>query len=252
MEPPAKPLAKLAPKAVKPRAKPSTKSAAKPGVQVAAKPAAGEPIPVAHVEHVQLSRVKILPPEKVAHRARLSVKLNMYPNRQFLAHFVVHMPLYLHVLFCVVCPLHSNGGGGAREPSLGVCSLVGARIPLRTGIAYARGRWGTKVQISKGVARLCLCLWLLTCAPLPPPAHAPKFSGATVRFACHDPMPWVCGMLLFREKGVEAKKTFVYPPPPRVRRMPCPTNTSVRTVFFEDLISYGLNYVQGLRIEVSG
>ena len=53
-----------------------------------------------------------VPPEKVAHRACLSVKLNMYPNKQFLAHFVVHMPLCLHVLFCVAGPLHSNRGGG--------------------------------------------------------------------------------------------------------------------------------------------
>jgi len=58
LEPPAKPPAKPAPKAAKPRAKPSTKSAAKPAAQVAAKPAAGEPIPVAPVEHVQLFRVK--------------------------------------------------------------------------------------------------------------------------------------------------------------------------------------------------
>ena len=46
LEPPVKP----APKAAKPRAKPAPKSAAKP--------AAGEPIPVAPVERVQLFRVK--------------------------------------------------------------------------------------------------------------------------------------------------------------------------------------------------
>ena len=69
---------------------------------------------------------QILLPEKVAHRACLSVNLNMYPNRQFLAHFVVHMPLCLQVLFRVAGLLHSNrGGGGAREASLGVCSLGG-------------------------------------------------------------------------------------------------------------------------------
>ena len=53
-----KAAAQLAPKAAKPRAKPS-KRAAKPASQVAAKPAAkpaaaGQPIPVAPVEHVQL------------------------------------------------------------------------------------------------------------------------------------------------------------------------------------------------------
>ena len=58
LEPPGKPPAKPAPKASKPHAKPSTKSAAKPAAQVAAKPAAGEPIPLAPVEHVQLFRVK--------------------------------------------------------------------------------------------------------------------------------------------------------------------------------------------------
>ena len=61
LEPPAKPAAKPAPKAAKPCAKPS-KRAAKPAAQVAAKPAgkpaAGEPIPVAPVEHVQLFQVK--------------------------------------------------------------------------------------------------------------------------------------------------------------------------------------------------
>ena len=61
LEPLAKPAAKLAPKAAKPRAKPS-KRAAKPAAQVAAKPAAklaaGEPIPVAPAEHVQLFKVK--------------------------------------------------------------------------------------------------------------------------------------------------------------------------------------------------
>ena len=40
-------------------------------------------------------------------------------------------------------------------------------------------------------------------------------------------------------------------PPPCVQRMPCPTNTSIRTVFFEDIISYMLNYVPGFRIKVS-
>ena len=61
LEPPAKPAAKPAPKAAKPRTKPS-KPAAKPAAKVAAKPAAkpaaGEPIPVAPVEHVLLFKVK--------------------------------------------------------------------------------------------------------------------------------------------------------------------------------------------------
>ena len=36
----------------------------------------------------------------------------MYPKRQSLAHFVVHMPLCLHDLFCAVHHLHSNWRGG--------------------------------------------------------------------------------------------------------------------------------------------
>ena len=38
----------------------------------------------------------------------------MYPNRRFLSHFVVRMPLCLHVLFRVAGPLHSNRGGGGE------------------------------------------------------------------------------------------------------------------------------------------
>ena len=38
----------------------------------------------------------------------------MHPNRPFLAHFVVHMPLCLHDWFRVAHPLHSNGGGGGE------------------------------------------------------------------------------------------------------------------------------------------
>ena len=61
LEPPVKHAAKPAPKAAKLGAKPS-KRAAKPAAQVAAKPAAkpaaGEPIPVAPGEHVQLFKVE--------------------------------------------------------------------------------------------------------------------------------------------------------------------------------------------------
>ena len=48
----------------------------------------------------------------MAHGACLSVELNIPPNRQFPAHFVVNMPSHSHVLFCVAHPLHSNQGGG--------------------------------------------------------------------------------------------------------------------------------------------
>ena len=54
-----------------------------------------------------------------------------------------HMPSCLHVFFCVAHSLHSNRG--ARGPPLGVCSLGGARIPLRTGGFCNRGEgiWGS-------------------------------------------------------------------------------------------------------------
>ena len=55
LETPAKPAAKPAPKAAKPGPK---RSAAKAAAKPAAKPAAGELIPVAPVEHVQLFKVK--------------------------------------------------------------------------------------------------------------------------------------------------------------------------------------------------
>ena len=59
---PSQQAAKPTPKAAKPRTKPSTKSAAKPFVHMATKPAtkpaAGEPILVAPVEHVQHFKLK--------------------------------------------------------------------------------------------------------------------------------------------------------------------------------------------------
>ena len=39
----------------------------------------------------------------------------MHPNRQLLAHFVVHMPLFLHDLFRVTHPLCAIGGRGNRH-----------------------------------------------------------------------------------------------------------------------------------------
>ena len=105
LEPPAKPASKAA----KPRAKPSTKSAAKPAAQVAAKsaakPVAGAAIPVAHVEHVQLFKVRY-PRQKKWHTEPV------YPDRQFTGHFVVHMPSCLHVLLRVRVLCVLSGGKG--------------------------------------------------------------------------------------------------------------------------------------------
>ena len=49
--------------------------------------------------------------KKKWHTACLLVKLNIHPDRQFPAHFVVHMPSCLHVLFRVARPLQSKRGG---------------------------------------------------------------------------------------------------------------------------------------------
>ena len=71
--------------------------------------------------------------KKPAHRACLSVVLNMHPNRQFPANFVVHMPLCVLDLFSVTRPLHSNRGGRGNR-HLGhfeVRSLGGVREPSR-------------------------------------------------------------------------------------------------------------------------
>ena len=54
-------------------------------------PAAGEPISVACVEHVQLFKVKCSR-QKEWHTECLSADLNTHPNRQFPGHFVDHMP----------------------------------------------------------------------------------------------------------------------------------------------------------------
>ena len=74
----------------------------------------------------------MLPPEKVAHSAYLSAELDMHPNRHFPAHFVVHMPSCLHVLFHLV----RSKLGGVRGLPLGVCPLMCAKIPLRAGDYY--------------------------------------------------------------------------------------------------------------------
>ena len=67
----------------------------------------------------------IVAPEKVAHRACLSVLLKM-PNRQFPGHLADHMPPRLHVLLHVMGPLCSLVGAG--ETSLWLCSPGGVGI----------------------------------------------------------------------------------------------------------------------------
>ena len=80
---------------------------------------------------------QILASEKVAHRACCSVNLNMHPCRRSPGHFVVHMPSYLHLWFCVVCPLSNNRG--ARKLSFEVRFLGDAREPSGAVAHWTRG-----------------------------------------------------------------------------------------------------------------
>ena len=77
----------------------------------ASEPAAGEPIPMAPVEHVQLFKVKYSRQKKWP-TACLSVELNAHPNRQFPDHFVDHGRSCLHVLRRLTGPLFSYGAQG--------------------------------------------------------------------------------------------------------------------------------------------
>ena len=43
--------------------------------------------------------------------------------------------------------------------------------------------------------------------------------------------------------------TIQLPPPPCVQRMPCPTNTSIRTVFFEDVLGFRGNAMHAVRTQ---
>ena len=72
---------------------------------------------------------QILPLEEVAHRTCFSVEPNTHPNRQFLAHFVVHAPLCLHVLFRVTHHLHSNRGCKGTV-TWGILGYVPSRVRL--------------------------------------------------------------------------------------------------------------------------
>ena len=72
-----------------------------------------------------------------------SVEVNTHPNRQFPAHFVVHTPLCLHVLFRVARPLHSDRGC-EETVTWGILGYVpsGAREPLCTDRLLCSGGWG--------------------------------------------------------------------------------------------------------------
>ena len=67
----------------------------------------------------------ITPKKKKWHTERLSVELNMHPNRRFPGPFVVHILLCLHVFVCVLRPLCSlpRGEGGRGNHHLGYVPL---------------------------------------------------------------------------------------------------------------------------------
>ena len=67
----------------------------------------------------------------------------MHPYRQS-PHTMVHMPCVCMFYFVSrALLLYSGGGGGAREPSLGVCSLAGARVLSRAAAYILRKAEGT-------------------------------------------------------------------------------------------------------------
>ena len=139
LEPPAKPASKAA----EPSAKPSTKSAAKPVAQVASKPAAGEPIPVAPVEHVQLFRLHCSPktPARKSWTKSLSIATGSFWVILLFICPCVCMFCFVSRVPCV--PSGGRVGRGGGGASLWVCSPGGVRIPLCTGDYYSsEGGWG--------------------------------------------------------------------------------------------------------------
>ena len=74
-----------------------------------------------------------------------SVELNTHPNMQFPAHFVVHTPLCLHVLFRVARPLHSFFFW--LRPRLSVCTACALRAHC-VHIVHAEARILTQEYLS--------------------------------------------------------------------------------------------------------
>ena len=111
---------------------------------------------MALVEHVQLFRVKYSCQKKW--HTELPVKLRMYPNRQLLAHSVVHMPLCPHVLFCVAGLLHSNWvGRGNRHLGDVPPGVLGYRCPQAIAML---GGGGVGFEVSrKWLAILTKDIW---------------------------------------------------------------------------------------------
>ena len=63
----------------------------------------------------------------------------MHPNRQFLAHFVVHMPLCLHDLFRVAVVI-GGGGGGEGTVTWGIFPRGCEDTVARRQLLCERGR----------------------------------------------------------------------------------------------------------------
>ena len=64
---------------------------------------------------------------------------NVHPRGPFPGRFVVRMPSCWRPLCCVVRPLSSNGGEGAREPSLGGTFPGGGEGPVTRGRLLDKG-----------------------------------------------------------------------------------------------------------------
>ena len=155
------PLPNLVPNPPKRAAKLAAQVAGKP----AARPAAGEPIPVAPVEHVQLFKVKYSRQKNCTPSLLLS-RPDMHPCRQFPGHFVVHMPWCS--LSCFVSRISCLVIQGLREPSHGIGSLRGVRELSRALTYPLTGQGGGGVHRNAPNGILTQPLWRNPRAPSAP------------------------------------------------------------------------------------
>ena len=130
----------------------------------------------------------------------------MHPNRQFPAHFVVHMPLFLHDLFRVAHPLYAIGGRGNRhlgyvpwqergyrraqaltmQGGEGVCATIRGRFTpslfsiRRRHIFSFLGRFGRHVACHNELRQV---------KPPPPPPPDPQYGDFCGFFFCQQITP---------------------------------------------------------------
>ena len=106
----------------------------------ATKPAAGEPIPVAPVEHVQLFKVRYSRQKKW--RTEPALGRAEHACRQAASRSSCGSSALVSACLILCCTSVAQllGGGGVRgRDSLGVCSLGGVRIPSGAGGYYTKG-----------------------------------------------------------------------------------------------------------------